>query len=158
MACAVIVLADQWSKALVVGRLSLAGSLDIAPFLAFTYVENRGISFGMMQGVGNGPLLAVNLVFTAIIYFYWRRRDLAGALNNWESRGLVLILSGAIGNNIDRILRGCVIDFVDLKVWPVFNIADSAISIGVAFYLLGSLLSRRRAAKKGLKGLIVQKG
>lgn len=140
-----LVIIDQWTKILALERLSPIGSIDLTPFLALTYVENRGVSFGLMQGVGNRVLLAVNFLFTIAIYFYWRKKERDGSLKRWESWGLVLVLAGALGNIMDRILRGYVIDFVDFKVWPVFNVADSCISTGVALYLLGTLLARRTA-------------
>ena len=141
---AVLVLLDQAIKVAVKRWLEPVGEIGLLPFLSLTYVENVGVSFGLMQSVGNRILLAFNMAATAGIYFYWRQRLFEGTLKALESWGFAFILAGAIGNILDRMHYGYVIDFVDFRVWPVFNLADSLISIGVGIYLFSSLLAWKK--------------
>lgn len=150
-ALAVIVL-DQASKAWIMSGLDLreVGRVEIwPPIFNFTWVENRGVSFGLF---GDGSARWMLSLFSIVV---------AGALGWWalraERRLLItaigLIMGGAVGNVIDRIRFGFVVDFLDFsgtKVFPwVFNVADSAITVGVVLLILDSLLSER-AAKVGL--------
>lgn len=136
-------LADQASKAWVQSKFSLFDSVALLPFLSLTYVHNTGVSFGMMRSLPGWFLLAVNALLTAAIYIFWRRRMAAGP-GRWESRGLLLIFSGAVGNILDRARLGYVVDFIDLHFWPIFNLADSMITTGVCCYLVGSLIRQRK--------------
>ena len=100
----------------------------------FTLVHNTGIAFGLFRDNGAVfliiPLIAVVLLGYNV-YYYYR----VGELDRVYILGFSLILGGAIGNLIDRITLGHVIDFIDLRVWPVFNVADSAITIGACIVL-----------------------
>lgn len=122
---------DRLTKTYFSDLLSLHESLPIIPkVLDMTLVHNTGIAFGLFKDQGAVfiviPIVAIILlVFN--IYFY-KKNDLA--LNRIYVAGFSLILGGAFGNLVDRIQYGYVIDFIDFHVWPVFNIADSAISIG----------------------------
>jgi len=116
----------------------------IGDWLKFTYTENRGIAFGIELG---GPLFVMGFAIAATIgicyYLYISRRD-----NIYYTTAFGLILGGAIGNLIDRFLYGQVIDFIHfdlyrgyifgnyMALWPIFNIADSAITIGVCVMLI----------------------
>ena len=120
----IIVLVDQLTKLLALNNL---GSVPIIKnVLHLTLVKNTGAVFGMMHGQ-NTILIWVSLIVVGFILFYLE--DLT------ESKaGLImtaLVIGGAVGNLIDRIRVGYVIDFIDFRVWPVFNVADSAIMIGV---------------------------
>lgn len=147
-----IIVVDQLTKAWVLSGLDLRelGRVPVwPPILNFTWVENRGVSFGLF---GDGSARWMLSVFSVVV---------AGVLSWWalkaDRRLLVtsigLIMGGAVGNVIDRIRFGFVVDFLDFSgtgVFPwVFNVADSAITIGVILLILDSLLSER-AAKVGV--------
>ena len=118
-------LADQLSKAAVVLFLP-STPVKVTPFFQLHYVENTGAAFGMMQG-GNFLLIFVMLAIIGYIVKSWKELCSHGALVKW---GSVLILAGAAGNLYDRIVLGYVVDFLDFLVWPVFNVADSFITVG----------------------------
>jgi len=146
----VVLILDQVTKHLVVTRLglyeswsplsALAGKVDIH------YVTNTGAAFGLFQD-GNLFLIAVAVVVSAVILFYYRYVP----DGKWLVRlSLGLQLAGAAGNLIDRIRLGYVIDFIDVHVWPVFNVADSSIVCGVillALLLLREDRQERRAVE-----------
>lgn len=123
---------DQASKWLVRQSLQLGQSIPVlSPVLHLTYVQNTGAAFGMLRG--HAPLFVLLSVAVAVwIVAELRKPDGHGRLTLLS---LSLILGGALGNVIDRLRLGYVVDFIDLRVWPVFNIADSAITIGVSLLL-----------------------
>lgn len=146
-----ILIVDQLTKAWILDGLSLreVGQVLVwPPLLNFSYVENTGVSFGLFGGGGARWILAVFSLVVAAVLAWWalkaERRLLATAIG--------LVIGGAIGNVIDRIRFGYVVDFVDVSgigFFPwVFNVADSAITIGVVLLILDSILSER-AAKLG---------
>lgn len=134
-----VILADQASKAFITGELgpgSGRGVIEIIPgVLRFLYVENRGAAFGMLQGAGSIlTVLAVCVVLVLAIAF----RHLA-TQSLWLSIALGLQFGGALGNIIDRLRHSYVVDFINVPHFPTFNVADSAITIGVVvlgIYLL----------------------
>ena len=132
---------DQIAKSLILNRLGPTGDLTqikiIPGFLRLIYVENTGAAFGMFQG--RSPVLTVlALVVIGFLIVYFRRSI---AQSVWLASALGLQLGGALGNVIDRLRHGFVVDFVNVPHFPTFNVADSAITIGVimlGFYLLTS--------------------
>lgn len=143
-AAAIALLADQFSKWYMLDVLLLPDRppLEIAPFFNLTMVWNRGISFGMLAGLPvNGPL-ALSLMggFICLILFVWLRRT----RSRLTAAALGLVIGGALGNIIDRARFGAVADFFDLHAmgyhWPAFNVADSAIFIGVALLIGESIV------------------
>lgn len=104
-----------------------------------TLVENTGAAFGILQGKTN-LLIYMGIVFILIFLFIVRREKDKGKLV-YFSYGL--ILGGALSNIYDRIFRGFVIDYIDLRIWPVFNIADSCISIGIIILLWQTYRTRK---------------
>jgi len=149
-AAAAVVVLDQLSKAAVLNFFAgdAPGSRDsVTPFFNLALTYNRGMSFGLFN---NGPglnALFFSLVATAIVavLVYWLGR----AASRFLAIAIGLIIGGAVGNVIDRIRLGAVVDFLDFHIgywhWPAFNLADSAICIGVAAMLLDGLLLRREA-------------
>ncbi|HEY2661871.1 MAG TPA: signal peptidase II [Caulobacteraceae bacterium] len=146
----VTALLDQWSKAYVTGPLDLVdrGSIAILPFFHLTSVANPGVSFGLLRAdTSLGRWLLVG--FSAVVVVglaVWAARQ----TRIWTALATGLIMGGAIGNNlIDRARFGAVVDFLDFSglgfKW-VFNVADSAITVGVALLLLDSLLSSNKPA------------
>jgi signal peptidase II len=140
---------DQLTKWLMVGPLSLQarGQIELLPIFNLTWVENRGISLGLMTAdgeVGRWLLVAMTAAI-AVGVAWWMRKE--------ESRGdqyaLALVLGGALGNIVDRIRFGYVVDFADLhfgtvRPFLVFNVADAAISIGVVILLVRAFLVSRK--------------
>ncbi|MDD5128203.1 MAG: signal peptidase II [Candidatus Omnitrophica bacterium] len=137
----IVVILDQLSKFLAVNFLQLNVPFAlIKDFLYLTLVHNRGAAFGILK---NQLSLFIAISFFAIlfIFIYLRNKKNSFLLK----LSLSLILSGAAGNLIDRLRFGYVIDFLDFKVWPVFNLADSALTIG-ALLLSWELLFVKDAA------------
>ncbi|MCF3931887.1 signal peptidase II [Acuticoccus sp. M5D2P5] len=142
-----ILLLDQATKLFVLHRLDLSqGPINVLPVMDLTLVWNRGISYGLLQSEGLGRWLLVAFTAVAVV-----------ALSVWlwrTQRPLVqiavgLIIGGAIGNLIDRVAYGAVVDFVHLYYagfsWYVFNVADAAIVVGVVVLLIDSLFPGRTA-------------
>ena len=144
-----IVLTDQFSKAVVVRSMRLGQSIPIVPgYFDLTFVLNPGAAFSLFatlpDWVRNPLFIGISIAAVVLIVVY-RTRYLQD--NRLASAGLGLILGGAVGNLIDRVRFGVVVDFLDVHVhqyhWPVFNVADSAISVGVTLLLLEMLLEWR---------------
>lgn len=133
---------DRITKILTL-KLLFKSSVDILPFLSFTYVENTGSAFGMFQNA-NLFLLLLSVIIL-LLMIKWRKDILPlGALAKY---GYFLIFAGAIGNIYDRITLGYVVDFIDFHFWPVFNVADSAICIGAALIAI-AILKEKKGDKK----------
>lgn len=130
-----VLLADQFTKLWAKSALESNPPPPDHYIFRWTYVENKGSAFGLLTNEHFLIAFAVIMVIaTIVIYYrypYWTHPVL--------KTGLGLVLGGAVGNLIDRLRLGFVVDFIDFRVWPVFNLADSAITIGVimlAFYFL----------------------
>ncbi|AZR73014.1 signal peptidase II [Anoxybacter fermentans] len=121
---------DQLTKYLVSHNFHYLESIPIIPKIFYlTYVHNYGAAFGILQGRRELFILVAIVVLAFIIYFYKQLpKDRISRL------ALGLALGGTIGNLVDRLRLGYVIDFFDFQVWPIFNIADSAIVIGMALF------------------------
>lgn len=130
-----VVLVDLATKMWVRSSLALGESLPEDWPVRLTHVNNTGAAFGLFQD-RSIVFVVIAVVAVGLIFYYYRRLS----ADAWLIRlGLGLQLGGAIGNLIDRVLLGHVTDFIDFRVWPVFNIADSAIVGGVfvlGYYLL----------------------
>jgi signal peptidase II len=133
---AVVLVVDQLSKALVLVMLgpgSNGGSIELVPgLLSLLYVENTGAAFGLLQG--RNPVLAFVALVVVLVLATWFRG--VAAATPWGALALGLQIGGALGNVIDRLRHGFVIDFIDVPYWPTFNLADSAITVGVAILLV----------------------
>ncbi len=135
LVAAVVVLLDQVLKATVVGLMEPGRAVVVIPhFLWLTYTTNTGAAFGLLRGSGQVVfLMALIIVVLMLAWFFWSR----GRMGAWAFAGLGLIIGGAVGNLVDRLFRGRVVDFIDFSWWPVFNLADIAIVAGVIIILLG---------------------
>ena len=151
---AVILAADQATKwwILEVVRLPEIGRIVVTPFLNLTMVWNRGVTFGLLAGEAwwHAWVLAAVALGVAAALLAW----LARAPDRWTALAIGLVLGGAIGNVIDRVRFGAVADFVDLHAfgwhWYVFNLADSAIVVGVGLLLAHALLRpQQRTTEEG---------
>lgn len=125
---AAVIALDQFTKFLVVTRLMPTGDYSvISGLLEFTYVENKGIAFGMFQNQRWFFVIATSIIAMVVLYFIYKMfKDYV-----FFTICLSLIFGGAIGNIIDRIRYGYVVDFIHFNFFsPVFNIADSAVVVG----------------------------
>ncbi|MCK9525060.1 MAG: signal peptidase II [Limnochordia bacterium] len=123
-----VLLVDRLSKFVVMAQMSEGQSIPlIPPFLYITYVQNRGAAFGFLQGKVV-LLSAIAVVCLLLILTQWKMIMAKSSFVRW---GVVIALAGALGNLIDRLRWGAVIDFVDIRIF-VFNPADVAIVLGVA--------------------------
>ena len=124
----VILIIDQLSKFIVSNSLSLHQSIPVIKnVVSISLVHNRGAAFGLLKN--QVPLFIFSaLLAVGLIFFYLRKNNKKYPL--FYKLALALIVAGALGNLIDRILWGYVIDFIDFGFWPVFNIADSSITVG----------------------------
>jgi signal peptidase II len=152
---ALVVGLDQASKTLVVARLQLFERREWLPVLEITRLHNRGAAFSFLSDASGWQkyfFVSLALAISAGIVFWLSRLRLAHSA--LLGSGLALILGGALGNVIDRVLRGHVVDFIhfhwfDSWYFPAFNVADSSITIGAALLILDSLLESRRARPTG---------
>ena len=146
-----ILIADLLSKAWITANFELYESRSIiAGFFSLTHVENRGVAFGFLSFLGDaGPpaLIAAGTVALIVVSLYFRQTPSQQTL---LLAALALILGGAVGNLVDRAVHGSVTDFLDVYFrsyhWYTFNVADSAISVGIGLMLLDLLRERRRPA------------
>lgn len=135
-----VVLLDQASKAWAEQALAYGRPLEVFGWFNLTLVYNRGAAFSFLSQAGGwqrGLFILIGLVAVAILLGWLRRLS---PRQRWQGLGLALILGGAVGNLIDRIRFGYVVDFIDWHYggwhWPTFNLADSAITAGVVLLLL----------------------
>lgn len=127
-----VVILDQFSKYIVVENMALGESIPIIEeVFHLTYILNPGAAFGMFA---HNRLFFIAIAVIVIGIIIWARMEILAS--PWEVKaGCGLFLGGAIGNLIDRARQGLVIDFFDFRIWPVFNIADIAICIGVGLII-----------------------
>lgn len=140
-----VILFDQITKAYVVAHLGYRESWmpieAIAPFFRFTHIRNTGAAFGLFPD-GGTIFLIIALVVSALILYFYRQLP----RGQWLFRfALGLQLGGALGNAIDRVRQGYVVDFLHVEFWPVFNVADSAVVVGVLLFAVEMWREDRRA-------------
>lgn len=139
-----IVLLDQTTKWIIVSRLGLYESIPIIQkILSLTRIHNSGIAFGLFPGRPNLFTGVTCISMLVVFYFYLT----AAAGRFLSSLACALILGGAAGNLMDRFRLGYVVDFINFSFWPTFNVADSAVSIGVALLLVSFILDEKGAAE-----------
>ncbi|MBI5557968.1 MAG: lipoprotein signal peptidase [Deltaproteobacteria bacterium] len=149
-----IIVADQLSKWLIMSSFALHEIKTVVPgFFNLTYLHNTGAAFGLLANANPvwRPYFFIGIACAALIFIFF-------AFHQYRRRGLLYVFAfsfiagGAVGNLLDRIRYGSVVDFLDFYVyshhWPAFNVADSAIVVGVGLFLLGGLCENR---KKGLR-------
>lgn len=145
-----IVAADQASKAWIINNYALYEPHPVLPVLDITRLHNPGAAFSFLAGAGGWQrwLFTVLAVVVSGAIIHWLR-SLDGVRQKLLATGLALVLGGALGNVIDRIRFGYVVDFIhahwNQAYFPAFNVADSAISIGAALIILDALLDWRRS-------------
>ena len=137
--CLALVILDQLTKQIVVSLFALGESMVINSFVSWTYIQNTGAAFSFLSGGGGilkAFLLAVSLFVSAMLMVWIHKTP---AIRRQRLFGQFILLSGALGNLLDRAQYGYVIDFIDVHYqnyyWPVFNVADSLIFVGVILLL-----------------------
>ena len=135
-----IIALDQVTKLAILRRdvVDIYSEMEITSFLNLVLVTNKGISFGLFSRYEIGWLISILTIGIVVVLFIWMRKLERAIL----ALPFSLIIGGAIGNLIDRLNYGFVVDFIDFHFfgwhWPAFNIADSAITVGVIFLLIAS--------------------
>lgn len=148
IAGAVVVL-DQLTKIWADAALTPYQPVAVMPLLNLTLSYNPGAAFSFLSDQGGWQrwLFSGLAVAVSVYIVFWLRRLPPG--HRWEGTGLALVLGGAVGNLLDRLTRGVVVDFIDVHYagwhWPAFNVADSAITVGVVILLAVTLLGPRQS-------------
>ena len=141
-ASAIMVLADQISKTVIRSTMTLYESITVIPgFFHLTYITNDGMAFGINFPFGIYIFSAISIILTIILFYYlWTIRYESILIRS----GVAMILAGAIGNLIDRLFLGEVVDLLDFMIgdlhWYVFNFADSYVTIGMGIILYDSII------------------
>src|ERR671918_334430 len=131
-ACGVVVAVDQGTKALATSLVDRGERVEVLPFLAFENVRNKGVAFGLGGDISI-VVIAVTVVLLVALLAFLARRPQTGWLL-WLPAAL--LVGGSLGNLADRARDGAVIDFIELPLWPTFNLADVAIVTGVLLLLI----------------------
>lgn len=144
-----IIVLDQWTKYLVATQLDYGEAWApwhwMLPYMRVIHAQNTGAAFGMLQGM-NAVFSLLAIVVSGVILYYFPRVP----REDWLLRlALAMQFGGAVGNLIDRITEGYVTDFISVGMFPVFNIADASISIGVALLILAMWLKERQLKSQG---------
>jgi signal peptidase II len=156
VAAGAVFMIDQTTKAWAVRRLRFGDVKEVIPnFLNFAYAQNTGVAFSMFDDHGDtgrwGLSIVAGVAATLVLYFFWKtpRSDdrILGAL--------CLLLAGIIGNVVDRLRLGFVVDFIDVQFgswhYPTFNVADMAICIGAGLLILDMFLSKKKTGDESQK-------
>jgi signal peptidase II len=143
---ALVIIFDQLSKWLMSSWLDLYETVAVVPYFNLTLAHNHGAAFSFLASAGGWQrwFFTILAIVVSVVLTVWMKRLQANA--KLEAISLALILGGAIGNVIDRVAHGYVIDFLDVYVgsyhWPAFNIADSAICVGAVLLIFDSFRSK----------------
>lgn len=147
---ALIVLLDQWTKWLVVKNMELGESIPVLePYIALLSHRNRGAAWGMLEGQMWLFYIVTVAVVVGILYYFHKHAKEQTLLKI----SLMILLGGALGNFIDRLFRGEVVDFVDVLIpvinydFPIFNVADAALTIGVIMMIIYILFEEKLEKK-----------
>ena len=135
----VVFILDQVSKEVIRQQLPLYGSWPEEGFLRIVHGLNTGSAFGLFSGFTN-LLIIVSIVGIGVVLYYFQKQEISVI---WYRLSIGLIVGGALGNLIDRLKDGAVVDFISVGWWPAFNVADSSISVGMVLLILTLLLGER---------------
>ncbi|MCE4043765.1 MAG: signal peptidase II [Lysinibacillus fusiformis] len=148
---AFVVLLDQWTKWLIVKNMEYGERIALLdPWFGILSHRNRGAAWGMLEGQMWLFSIVTVAVICAIVYFYHKEAKGKPIFQV----GLMLLLGGAIGNFIDRLFRGEVVDFVDVLIpiikydFPIFNVADAALTIAVVILMIGLIMEDKKEKKQ----------
>jgi len=143
---AAIIVLDQASKYLIQQYLSLNQEMVLIPkLLSLTHLTNTGASFGILRGM-NSFLIVLGLGVVVFLFYQIYRKEQSEPLLPFA-----LIIGGALSNVLDRIIHGFVIDFIQIPFWPSFNVADSAITIGVITLIIYGLRTKTNVESKNAR-------
>jgi signal peptidase II len=140
---ATAIAADQLTKAIVRTRLALYDQVHVLGPLSIHHLTNSGIAFGLFSSATAVVTLATSVAVAWMLYFFAR----SGSRHPVLPVALGLVIGGSVSNLVDRVRLGHVTDFIDLKYWPAFNLADSFIVVGVAILLLALMAVERRPVR-----------
>jgi len=137
-----IVFLDFITKKLIEAYIQPYEAINILPFLRIVHIKNPGAAFGILSRLSNSIFIFISiLAIIFIVAYLWK------TTNKLEVFSLSLILGGAIGNLIDRVIVGKVTDFIDFFInkwhWPAFNVADSALTIGICLFMWANIRRRK---------------
>ena len=144
---AIVILLDQVTKAMILRTMSIGDSRSVTAFFNIVHWRNQGAAFSFLHASGGWQRwFFIGLALVAVVFIVWLLKRHGGQrLFGWS---LALVLGGAVGNVIDRLWHGSVIDFIQLHwrgaAFPSFNVADSAITVGAVLLVLDELLRVRR--------------
>lgn len=146
----ICIVVDRISKIIVVFNMNaLESNTIIKNFFSLTYAKNYGAAWSMMDGKTSFLILVAILASIFIVYYFIKNKD---KINKYEKVSMALILGGTLGNLIDRIIYGYVIDFLDFKIFnynfPIFNVADSCIVIGALILFLSGMGDKKNGTNK----------
>ena len=138
-----IVILDQFSKKIILAKMALRDVVEVTSFFDIVHLHNYGAAFSFLHNAGGWQryfLSAISILVSIVLPFYIKKNQ----HDIFLVMGLTLVLGGAIGNLVDRLFLGYVVDFVSLHIddvfyWPAFNVADSAISLGVILLIYDAL-------------------
>lgn len=148
---AFVVLLDQWTKWLIVKNMELRERIAVLdPWFGILSHRNKGAAWGMLEGQMWLFSIVTIAVICAILYFYHKEAKGKPVFQV----GLMLLLGGAVGNFIDRLFRGEVVDFVDVLIpiinydFPIFNVADAALTIAVVVLMIGLIMEDKKEKRQ----------
>ena len=140
-----LVILDQTTKLLIINFFELYESIELLPIINLTFVVNYGFAFGILNNPSLNQIIVSLVILLIILYFLYL---LIKTQDNIFQLSLTLILAGALGNFMDRISRGFIIDFIDIYIgkyhWPAFNIADSCITLGFIVLMINILFLNKK--------------
>ena len=152
-----VILLDQTTKALVAGSIDLYSRIELLPILEITHLQNTGAAFSILAGASGWQrwfFIALALCVSVVLMMWLRR--IRTPEQTVLAIGLSLVLGGALGNVIDRVWHGHVIDFIFFhwgnRYFPAFNLADSAISVGAACLLWDAFMENKRSDRRTADG------
>ena len=127
-----IIIIDQITKFFVETNLINTRIPVIDNIFYLTYLQNTGGAWGVLENNKTIFIIAIPIILIVIIIYLLKNKN----ISRLENIGYCMLIGGAIGNYIDRIIRGYVVDFIDFVIWPVFNVADIAVVVGVGLIIL----------------------
>jgi signal peptidase II len=137
------VIADQLTKAIVTSRLDLGDEVHVVGPFSLHHVTNSGIAFGLFASATSIVILLTSVAVAWMLYFFAR----SGGRHPVLPVALGLVIGGSVSNLVDRVRLGHVTDFLDVRYWPAFNLADTFIVVGVAALLFALVLSDRKSSR-----------
>ena len=145
----IIIIIDQITKFFVESNLINTRITVIDKFFYLTYLQNTGGAWGLLENNNMIFIIAIPMILIAIIIYLFKGKN----ISRLEKIGFCVLIGGAIGNYIDRVFRGYVVDFIDFVIWPVFNVADIAVVVGVGLIILSLFVDKEsfKASRRAFK-------